>query len=301
MREDRVFHTAWISSDGSEGFSGSPAGLFPWWSFTKTALAICALRLVEDKRLDLDTPRPGKTFTLRQLLQHRAGVPDYGSLNAYHDAVARNDAAWSRAHLLEAAGADRLDFSPGTGWAYSNIGYLFVGDAIEDASGLDLATALRVFVLEPSEAVSASLATKPADFRQIFWPALRTYDPRWVYHGCLIGTPMDAARVLHACLGERILRPDTLHTMVAAHELGDAPPGRPWTGTGYGLGLMSGRMGAAGRAIGHSGGGPGCVNAVYHFPDAADPIVVAAFTDGDDEGLAEFETVSIARRAPAAR
>jgi D-alanyl-D-alanine carboxypeptidase len=60
---------------------------------------------------------------------------------------------------------------------------------------------------------------------------------------------------------------------------------------------MSGRMGDSGRAIGHSGGGPGCVNAVYHFPDVAAPITVAVFTDGDDEGPAEFEAASVAIRS----
>jgi D-alanyl-D-alanine carboxypeptidase len=51
---------------------------------------------------------------------------------------------------------------------------------------------------------------------------------------------------------------------------------------------MIGEMGQAGRAIGHSGGGPGCVNAVYHFPDLPRPVTVAAFTEGTDEGAAEF-------------
>ena len=36
-------------------------------------------------------PLPDRPYTLRQLLQHRAGVANYGALSAYHDAVARND------------------------------------------------------------------------------------------------------------------------------------------------------------------------------------------------------------------
>src|SRR3954453_22274379 len=60
----------------------------PWWSFTKTVLAAAALVLVDAGRLTLDTPLAGRRYTLRQLLQHRAGVPDYGALAAYHDAVA---------------------------------------------------------------------------------------------------------------------------------------------------------------------------------------------------------------------
>jgi D-alanyl-D-alanine carboxypeptidase len=59
---------------------------------------------------------------------------------------------------------------------------------------------------------------------------------------------------------------------------------------------MSGQMGDFGRAIGHSGGGPGCFNAVYHFPDADPPVSVAGFID-DDEGVAEFEAAAAINRA----
>ncbi len=80
--------------------------------------------------------------------------------------------------------------------------------------------------------------------------------------------------------------------MLTAVPVGGAIEGRPWTKCGYGLGLMIGlmigRMGAAGRAIGHSSGGPFSVNAVYHFPDQPRPLTVASFTDGRDEGVAEF-------------
>lgn len=82
--------------------------------------------------------------------------------------------------------------------------------------------------------------------------------------------------------------------MLESHDLGEAIPGRPWTFYAYGLGLMAGKMGEIGSAIGHSGSGPFCVNAVYHFPDLDPPITVAAFTDGIEEGRAEFEAVRLA-------
>jgi D-alanyl-D-alanine carboxypeptidase len=296
MRKHK-FHSAWIGSDGSTGSTGSASSSFPWWSFTKTVLAICALRLVEQGRLDLDGLRPNKPYTLRQLLQHRAGVPNYGSLPAYHEAVARNDVPWPREYLLEAVGGDRLDFRPGTGWAYSNVGYMFVREAIEEASGLSLAGALEELVLAPLGVPSVRLATTLADFNDVFWAELRNYDPRWVYHGCLVGTPVDAAKVLHALFFGPILKPETLGTMLERYDLGGAIAGRPWTRCGYGLGLMSGQIGEAGKAIGHSGCGPFSVNAVYHFRDVAAPITVATFTDGADEGLAESEAVSIALRS----
>lgn len=49
----------------------------PWWSFTKTALAIAVLLLVEDGLLQLDEKLPDEAFNTRQLLRHEAGLPDY--------------------------------------------------------------------------------------------------------------------------------------------------------------------------------------------------------------------------------
>lgn len=43
--------------------------------------------------------------------------------------------------------------------------------------------------------------------------------------------------------------------------------------------------------------GPFSVNAVYHFPDRPDPVTVACFTNGVDEGVAEFATAELARKA----
>jgi hypothetical protein len=133
----------------------------------------------------------------------------------------------------------------------------------------------------------------------MYWPSIRTYDAGWVYHGCLTGTAIDAARLLHALFRGRVLRADTLQTMLGGYELGGTTAGRPWTATGYGLGLMSGCMGQAGQSIGHSGGGPFCVNAVYHFPDLDDPVTVASFTQGNHEGTAETEALRLALRVQA--
>lgn len=294
--EDHEFHSAWIVSDEPPLTSGAASALFPWWSFTKTVLAVCVLRLWEQGRLDLHERLPGRPFTLHHLLQNRAGVPDYGRLPDYHAAVARGDTPWSRNELWERVQADRLDFEPGTGWSYSNVGFLLVRELIEAQTGQDLGAAIFTLVTEPLGLTSVRLASSTSDFADVYWEPMRGYDPRWVYHGCLIGTPGDACRLLHALFTGQLLRPEALDRMLERHHLGGGIPGRPWTSHGYALGLMSGEMGSAGRVVGHSGGGPGCVNAVYHFPDFARPMTGASFTDGTDEGRAEFEVLRIALR-----
>jgi CubicO group peptidase (beta-lactamase class C family) len=293
-----AFHSAWIGNDGKVRTHGAAEAMFPWWSFTKTVIAVAALKLAEQGRLDLDAPRPDKSYTLRQLLTHRAGVPNYGRLAAYHEAVARGDDAWSRDQLLAAVAADRLDFEPGQGWAYSNIGYMFAADGVAEAAGLPLGEALHDLVIRPLGLKSPRVAQTRADMADVFWPHLRTYDPRWVYHGLLIGTPIDASRLLHAVLLDGFLSPDSLSQMRDHFtRFEGALPGRPVTEPAYGLGLMVGRLGEAGRAWGHNGSGPGSVNIVAHFPDVAKPVTVAVFTDGEDEGAAEYEAVRIAEAA----
>ena len=64
-----------LVSNGQQPTSDQSELVVPWWSFTKTILAVTALSLVRDGRVGLDTPIPDQPFTLRQLLRHRQGSP----------------------------------------------------------------------------------------------------------------------------------------------------------------------------------------------------------------------------------
>jgi D-alanyl-D-alanine carboxypeptidase len=292
-----VVHAARLEAGGEVTLDTAPGARFPWWSFTKTLIAIAALRLVEQGRLELDAPVAGRPFTLRQLLQHRAGVPNYGGLEAYHAAVARGEAPWSRRRLLAEVGAERLDFPPGTGWAYSNVGYLLLREIVEEEEGAGLGVVFARQIAAPLGLGSLALAESPEDFVQTCFGNPRGYHPGWVYHGCAVGTALEAAGILQALVAGRLLGRDLLETMTRPHPLGGPIEGRPWLTTGYGLGLMIGTMEGVGRAIGHSGGGPLGTNAVYHFPEVARPVTLATFTDSRDEGVAEAAAARLAAGA----
>src|SRR4051812_28674084 len=134
-----------------------------WWSFTKTVLAAAALVLVDAGRLTLDAPLAGQRYTLRQLLQHRAGVPDYGALAEYHDAVCRVEPPWPVADLLARMNSYAPESAPGATWTYSNVSYLFVRQLIEHAEGKEIGEALTRLVLMPLGIANAGLALKPDD------------------------------------------------------------------------------------------------------------------------------------------
>lgn len=104
------FHSYCVSASGEERGEGDFSARFPYWSFTKTAIAICALRLGESGFVDLDRRIGGEAYSLRQLLGHTTGLPDYSGLKAYRDAVATGGPPWSRGKLLGAALAGGMLF-----------------------------------------------------------------------------------------------------------------------------------------------------------------------------------------------
>ena len=263
----------------------------PWWSFGKTVIASAALALVAQNRLSLDEPVRGKPFTLRQLLGHSAGLRCYGTLPAYHAAVAAGELPWSVEEMLRRVDADTLAYEPGHGWGYSNVGYLLVGGLIETAAGLPLGQALQHLVFTPLGIAGVDVARVPADLDKTAWGNARRYHPAWVYHGLLVGTPSAAALFLHRLLAGDLLPPDLLVAMQDGTLVGGALVGRPWTTVRYGLGLMMGRGQPPGDYVGHTGGGPGSTSAVYRHVAG---ITGAVFAQENDPGLVEARAMKLA-------
>ncbi|MGH7866774.1 MAG: serine hydrolase domain-containing protein [Candidatus Dormibacteraceae bacterium] len=265
--------------------------LVPWWSFTKTVLAGAALALVGQHRLDLDRPIEGKLYSLRHLLQHTSGLPDYGGLREYQAAVTAREEPWPRGELLSRVRSNELLFAPGTSWAYSNVGYLFVRQIIEQTLDMELGDALRELVFDPLGAHSAFIATSVEHLDGMAWGNERSYHPRWVYHGLAVGTASAAAVVLEGLLYSRLL-PDHLRAqLLSAVSAGARFHGRPFVRPSYGLGLMIDLQSPLGRMVGHTGQGPGSSAAVYSFPDLTPPRTLAAFAPGDGtDALGALET-----------
>lgn len=168
----------------------------PWWSFTKTCIAAAALSLVAEGKLKLNSKLEDKPYTLHQLLQHRAGVPEYSALKAYQQAVQAEQMPWSTDEMLGRVNADQLAYPPGAGWAYSNTGYCLVRQILERTVGTSLDEILEQFVFKPLGILEIALATSPEELAHVAHKGKKYY-PGWVYHGLLMGTPSQAVRVLH--------------------------------------------------------------------------------------------------------
>ena len=258
----------------------------PWWSFTKTILAVVALRLVQDGALTLDGRLDGAPYSLRQLLQHTAGFGDYGGSEAYHAAVARGDDPWPVAELLQRCDGDALQYRPGEGWRYSNIGYLKIRKLIERATGAPIEVALAEAVFGRLGIPDVRLAKTRADLDGVEMGAAGRYHPGWVYHGLVAGPLRDAARLLDRLMDGALIAPALVAEMRHSCAVGEAIAGRPFGAPGYGLGLMT-DMASAERCAGHTGSGPGTVIAVYHRKADGCPTVIAAFAKSDDAASVE--------------
>jgi CubicO group peptidase (beta-lactamase class C family) len=277
--------------EGAVVASDGDAADVPWWSFTKTVIAAAALALVRDGRLDLDEPLPNRPYTPRQLLQHRAGLTEYGRLPAYHEAVGRNEDAWPADEMLARTAADRLVYEPGKGWVYSNIGFYFVRRLIEQATECTLGDALDNLVLKPLGIVGVRFAADRAHYSP------GCYDPRWVYHGLLVGPVAPAALLLQRLLAGDLLPPPLLSAMCDRYSVGGPIAGRPWKTRCYGLGLMIGETTSGELIAGHTGGGPGSAVAVYHRLDRPRG-TAAAFEGGGRDAGVESACATLLRTRP---
>lgn len=265
--------------------------MVPWWSFTKTVLAATALTLVRDGLIRLDDPIPDQPFTLRQLLRHEAGLADYSELVDYHAAVANHQTAWPADEMMQRLDGERLRYSPGSGWRYSNVGYLLIGRLIERVTDLSLEDAVSQRVFNDLGLSNVRFAKTRKDLQETHSGSSSNYDPGWVYHGLLIGPLSQAALLLDRLLAGHLLPPDLLEEMQTAKTLGGPIPGRPWVTPGYGLGLMQGLIEGGYTLSGHTGCGPGSVIAVYRISDGDASVCYASFDAGATEGAVEAYVV----------
>lgn len=97
-------------------------GQFYIYSITKTFTAVYVLRMVQNGKLSLEDPiidwLPNlplpRSVTIRRLLNHTSGIPNY-SISTYMSAVeASPSLPWSYNKFLELTCTGELDFKPGS-------------------------------------------------------------------------------------------------------------------------------------------------------------------------------------------
>jgi len=144
-------------------------------SLSKTIVAISAMKLVEEGKLDLDEDistylgysvrnpnHPNVPITSRMLMQHTSTIYDS---NAFNDSLMGRNVR-STENLLSAS-ASFWDRHPGSAHQYSNFGYTVLGAVIEFASGKKLDTYAREVLFDPLDIDAAFLASGLKDTENI--------------------------------------------------------------------------------------------------------------------------------------
>jgi D-alanyl-D-alanine carboxypeptidase len=264
-------------------------------STTKLFVATVVLQLVEEGRLRLDaavsTYMPGfrhaRGVTIRQLLNHTSGIPDYTRTDHFHEGLLEHrDREWSTDDLLALVADVRRDFAPGTDYLYSNTGYLLLGRVIDTVTGSTWAAEIRRRILDPlrlhhtyvagAEPVPGGVlpgyidVDMDGDVENVEtggpWPALETAEGP---AGAVVSTAGDLAAFADALFRGRLLSPSTLKQMVAEG------PHHP-RNANYGLGVEISRPDYRLTVWGHGGFTIGFKSALWYVPKQDLVVVVLA-------------------------
>ncbi|MGC9418648.1 MAG: serine hydrolase domain-containing protein [Rhodovulum sp.] len=244
------------------------------------------------------------TITIGYLLRHQSGLPDHPHLPEFQAALAmritnKGSAFTPEEVLAFVLGQDPL-FKAGTGWAYSDTGYILLGLVIERATGRPYYDVLRERLLDPL----ALRETRPSDRPDIpglavgytvagnpFGLPVRTadaagrlvWDPavEWTGGG-LASTASDLARWGQALFGGTALEEPYLDRLL------DGVPVAPDTPSiRYGAGVAIYTETPRGPVYGHGGWIPGYVSSLRHYADHG---VTVAFQINTDAGSVDDST-----------
>jgi D-alanyl-D-alanine carboxypeptidase len=267
-------------------------------SIVKPFIAATVLQLVEDGAVTLDAPLPevlpadltdrfpsASEITVRMLLGHRSGLPDWNSPEIEASVGRDPGKVWTDAEFLDLAAAQEQTFPPGTSYAYSNTNYTLLGLLIEQATGRGWRDEVMDRVITPL-GLAATALPEPGD-SSLGGPHAHGYaavngdlvdltetDPSMAGAAGgngLISSVGDLVRFFDALLAGKVFqRPETLQEMLD-FQPADEEPGQ----IGYGLGLFQRVFPNGVETVDHLGGAVGYIAYVARLTAQEVTIAVA--------------------------
>lgn len=131
-------------------------------SVTKTFTATLVMKLIDRGKLSLDTrlsdvltwyrKDTGEKVTIRQLLNHTSGIPNYmdlkensvDELNRQFGTLVIDRFSFAKKYCMS-----DLEYEPGTRWNYNNSAYFLLGLIIEQVNGKSYEASLKELIFEP--------------------------------------------------------------------------------------------------------------------------------------------------------
>lgn len=213
-------------------------------SVTKTYIAVLLLQLAGEGRLSLDDSvekwlpgvvrghgNDGRKITIRMLLNHSSGLPDYlADVFPMYFTTGNWDTRLSPQQLVAKAMDHHPVYPPGSDSTYSNTGYVLAGMVIEAVSKHSLSQELRQRITRP---LRLTRTTYPVHDQRIRGPHMEGYLSNFYYQfqnvtrlspdwaagaGAIISTPAEVAAFHHAVFSGRLLGPDQLKELTTVVE-----------------------------------------------------------------------------------
>jgi N-acyl-D-amino-acid deacylase len=279
-----------------------PDTMFALASCSKPITAMAIMKLVEERRLTLETPAfaflgirsvtdpRAAAITIENLLNHSSGLP--------HDVAATTGDPMNTAR---AAARAKLQFAPGTQQAYSNAGFNVLGAVVEKASGQRYMDYIEANVFRPAGVTRFGALESPSvipgqavRYAKNGRPVVNKRGEGGTPAGGWILSPSDMVRILMAYDAGKIISQASRAAMLAP----PVAPLRPRaSGSAFGLGWdVVLRTGGDPNAVfyGKNGGIQGTSTWVEHRPDGID---FAAFYNGGNGSGAHRPGLAAVERA----
>jgi D-alanyl-D-alanine carboxypeptidase len=220
-------------------------------SLTKQFTAALILKLAEEGKLSLDgtlhqwLPALSLPYddqiTLRMLLNHTSGVPNYTSASFWNDLVFPNpNRAWQPTEMIELA-KEGTSTQPQTVFSYCNTAYILAGMIAEAAAGESASQAMasRFFVplaMNDTELATEGMLTGNYAHGYLRLPGSQSIDDVSTWNpssawtaGSVVSTARDVLIWAEALFNGRVLSASSLNAMLT--------PTPPSTEYGFGLGM----------------------------------------------------------------
>ena len=246
-------------------------------SNTKTFVAVVVMQLVQEGKVGLDEPIEtylpglikgegidGSKITVRQLLQHTSGLPEYTDTTpGSGDIFQIKDHYIPPRDLLDTALSKPAQFEPGAQWKYTNTNYLVLGMLVERVSQRPVGEQIDERIVKklglshtyfPAPGDRSIKGTHPQGYHLSAEGKLEDItemDPVWGWAaGAMVSTPSELNTFFQAVFDGRLLTQSSIDEMKngavdASSYLGP--------GTVYGLGLIGRSLSCGGTSWGHGG------------------------------------------------
>ncbi len=218
------------------GLAADVTTLYEIGEITQEFTATAILLLRQDGKLSLadpvmkylpDLPR-GAGITLRNLLNHTSGIPDYTNTPEFKRRRGQDVAPFE---IVTTVRGMPLQFSPGTQYSFSNTNYVLLGMIVEKAGGIPYGDFLyeRIFKsLNLNNTAYNASATNTPEFATGYFnangnlkPALPA-DLRWAFSAAgLVSNVLDLAFWDAALMSGRVIDPADRNAMLTPIVLND--------------------------------------------------------------------------------